>query len=240
MAFKRETLAPMMALIFASCVCILFVLGRIVWTGNYRYIYLAWNLILAWIPLLLALVAEDRFAGKAGGDWRFGALAVSWLVFFPNAPYIFTDLIHLTGFFQTHVWVDLTIILSCALTGFVLGFVSLFLMQGLVRRTWGSATSWVFIAAVAGLSSFGVCLGRFMRFNSWDVLFQPLSLYHHIGGWFAHPVGQRISLGFGLLFAIFTFTAYLMLYGLTQLQPSPALARVSPNTPPRPLAPAGA
>ena len=225
-------MAPMLALSFATGVCALLVATRVAWTGNYRYLFLGWNLFLAWVPVFLALLAQERFQADAveGRSWHFAALAGVWLLFFPNAPYIFTDLIHLTGYFSAHFWVDMTLILCCALTGFVLGFVSLFVMHGLVKRRLGSLAGWAFVAGVAVVSSFGVCLGRFMRFNSWDVLFQPIKLYHHIGGWFTDPVGQRLSLGFGALFAAFTFIAYLMLYALTHLQHyQPAVAGAKPD-----------
>ena len=208
---------PVLAMSFASGVCVLLVAARVAWTTNYRYIFLVWNLMLAWLPLLFALLAEEQFQVRAGRTWRFAGLAAAWLLFFPNAPYIFTDLIHLTGYFSTHFWVDLTSILCCALTGFMLGFVSLFMMQGLVRQRFGALVGWGFIAAVAGLSSFGVCLGRFMRFNSWDILCKPLKLYHHLGGWLTDPWGQKFSLGFAGLFAAFIFITYLMLYALTHL-----------------------
>ena len=224
-ALKRETAAPMLALSFASAVCIAMVAARVAWTGNYRYVFLAWNLFLAWLPLVFALLAQERFQMGVARQWRFGLLATSWLLFFPNAPYIFTDLFHLTTNFRTHFWVDLALILCCALTGFILGFVSLFVMQGMVKRAFGALASWLFIAGVAALSSFGVCLGRFMRFNSWDVLFKPMKLYQGIGIWVADPLAHPMTFGFGALFAAFVFIAYLMLYALTQLQHAqPAVA----------------
>jgi uncharacterized membrane protein len=224
-ALKRETAAPMLALSFASAVCLVMVAARVAWTSNYRYCFLAWNLFLAWLPLVFALLAQERFQTGAVRDWRFRFLATAWLLFFPNAPYIFTDLFHLTTNFRTHFWVDLTLILCCALTGFVLGFVSLFVMQGMVKRVFGGLASWLFIAGVAALSSFGVCLGRFMRFNSWDILFKPVKLYQGIGIWVADPLAHPMTFGFAALFAAFVFIAYLMLYALTQLQHAqPAVA----------------
>ena len=215
---RPETALPMLALAFASAVCLGLVFARIVWTGNIRYGFLAWNLFLAWLPLALALLAHERFQQAAAGDWRFAGLAGAWLLFFPNAPYIFTDLIHLTAGFSGHFWVDLVLILSCALTGLVLGFVSLYLMQGLVKRMLGGAASWLFIAGVAGLSGFGVWLGRFLRFNSWDVLCRPAELCSGLGFWVANPLGHRASLAFPALFGIFLFITYLMLYALTHLR----------------------
>jgi uncharacterized membrane protein len=210
----------MLALTFASAVNLALVFARIIWTGNIKYGFLIWNLFLAWLPLVFALLACDQSRHAAKPNWRFRALAGVWLLLFPNAPYIFTDLIHLTTHFYRHFWVDMVLILSCALTGLILGFVSLYLMQSLVRQRFGRATSWVFIAAVAGLSGVGIYLGRFLRFNSWDVLLRPVTLYHSLGQWADEPLKHPAPLALPVLFATFLFLAYVMLYALTHLQPT--------------------
>ena len=221
-ALKRETVMPMLALTFASAACVTLVFGRILSTHNVRYCFLVWNLFLAWLPLVFALLAADKFKTASARNGHFLGLAGAWLLFFPNAPYIFTDLIHLRTFYYGHFWVDLTLILLCALTGLVLGFVSLYLMQSVVERMLGRPASWLFIAAVAALSGFGIYLGRFMRFNSWDVVFRPVQLYRGIGNWVADPLANGNSLMFPVLFGAFLFVSYLMLYALTHLRPAPA------------------
>ena len=220
LAFRRETAMPVLALTFASAASVAVVFARILSTGNLRYSFLVWNLFLAWLPLILALLACETYQHASGRNWQFASLAGAWLLFFPNAPYIFTDLIHLTTRFYGHFWVDLTLILFCAITGLVLGFVSLYLMQSVVERMFGRPASWLFIAAVAALSGFGIYLGRFMRFNSWDVLFRPRQVYHGIGNWVADPLANATSLAFPILFGAFLFVSYLMLYALTHLRPA--------------------
>jgi uncharacterized membrane protein len=93
-------------------------------------------------------------------------------------------------------------------------------MQSVVERMLGRAASWLFVAAVAGLTGFGIYLGRFLRFNSWDVVFKPRQVYHGIGSWVADPLANSTSLAFPLLFGTFVFITYLMLYALTHLQPA--------------------
>jgi uncharacterized membrane protein len=93
-------------------------------------------------------------------------------------------------------------------------------MQSVVEQMLGRAASWLFIAVVAALSGFGIYLGRFMRFNSWDVVFKPREVYHGIGSWVADPFAHSHSLAFPLLFGTFVFITYLMLYALTHLQPA--------------------
>lgn len=223
LAFKRETAMAVLALLLASGVSVALVAARILYSGRWHYGFLAWNLFLAWVPLGFALVACDTYQGRAQGNWRFWGFAGAWLLFFPNAPYIFTDIIHLTrgyGYF----WVDLVLVLLCALTGLVLGFVSLFLMQSVVRRMLGQAASWLFIAMVAGLSGFGIYLGRVLRFNSWDVVLKPFALSRGIGQWATDPLGHPSSVAFPILFGTFLFIAYVMLYALTHLQQVQPLA----------------
>ena len=217
-AFRRETAMPMLALTFASAVCVALVFARIAWTGRLRYLFLVGNLFLAWMPLFFAFLACEKRQNNAGWNWRFLGAALAWLLFLPNAPYIFTDLIHLNRNSYTHFWVDLALILCCALTGLVLGFLSLYLMQTLVRNLFGKWWSWLFIGAVAGLSGLGISIGRFLRFNSWDVVVRPIKLYQGVGQWLTEPLANATSLAFGVLFAAFFFIAYIMLYALTHLQ----------------------
>ncbi|HPC62625.1 MAG TPA: DUF1361 domain-containing protein [Verrucomicrobiota bacterium] len=229
MAGRRETLWPMLGLSLATAASVGLVTARVIHTGNLRYTFLLWNLFLAWLPLILALGACGAYhrAGQAAPwrrNWTFLGLGGAWLLFFPNAPYILTDVIHLTARFSRHFWVDLVLILLCAFTGLVLGFVSLYLMQSVVARVFGRVVSWLFIGVVAALSGFGVYLGRFLRFNSWDVIVKPKALWQGIGNWAADPFAHSTSYAFPLLFAIFLFVAYVMLYALThlqQLQPAP-------------------
>ena len=228
LAFRQETAKPMLALIFASGVAAALVLARMLWTGTGRDAFLLWNLFLAWLPLVFALLACDAYRSGQARNWRFFGLAGAWLLFFPNAPYIFTDVTHLTTRFHGQFWVDLVLILICALTGLVLGFVSLFIMQSVVSGMFGRVASWLFIAAVAGLSGIGIYLGRFLRFNSWDVVVKPLTLGRDLGHLAANPLSHAHSFVFPALFATFLFVAYLMLYALTHLQPAP-MAVAPPN-----------
>lgn len=217
--FKRGMAVPAAALVIASSVCVALVLARIAWTGHLRYGFLLWNLALAWMPLIFALFAWERFQNASARHWPFVGLAGAWLLFFPNAPYIFTDVIHLTTRFTHTFWVDLVLILLCALTGLVVGFLSLYLMQSIVARLAGQVAGWGFVALVAGLSGFGIYLGRFLRFNSWDVLLRPMKVYQGIGDWAANPLANSTTFVFPALFAAFLFLAYLMLYAFTHLQP---------------------
>ena len=216
---EHKPFAPQLALFLVSAIGVGLVALRVALSGRGQQLYLVWNLFLAWLPLLLAWrVQKLEQRGEARG-WSFWATASAWLLFFPNAPYIFTDLIHLTYRTRGHVWTDMTLILLFSMTGFLLGFLSLYLMQSLVARRFGWLAGWTFVAAVAGLSSFGIYLGRFLRWNSWDVLLNPVGLLRDVGDLAAHPSVHVRPVIFQLLFAVFVFLAYLMLYALTHLRP---------------------
>jgi uncharacterized membrane protein len=217
--FQRETIAPVLTLTFASGVCMALVFARIVTVGNIGYTFLIWNLFLAWLPLIFAQLLRERYVNGERRGWRLIGLGAAWLLFFPNAPYIFTDLVHLTTKFHGHFWADMVVILLCALTGLMLGFVSLYLMQSVIADRFGRVAGWLFIAGVAGLSGIGVFIGRFLRLNSWDVFLRPEKFYQHADNWMAAPFADATPYVFPPLFAVFLFIVYLMFYALTRLPP---------------------
>ena len=215
---QRRLAVPLIALFVTSAFGAALVAARIVWTGKLTSLYLIWNLFLAWLPLLFALKACGQEPGKTR-PWKLAACAAGWLLFFPNAPYIFTDLIHLTARHRATVWTDLVLIALFAVTGLVLGFLSLYLMQSLVVQRMGRAAGWLFVGVSAGLGSLGIYVGRFLRWNSWDPLVNPFDFARDVGGWLVQMLAHRHEALVPALFATFLFLAYAMLYALTHLNP---------------------
>jgi uncharacterized membrane protein len=166
------------ALLAASGLCVATVVFRNHHAGNTFYGFLVWNLALAWIPFVLALAAYAN--ARRGNDVATVALGVLWLLFFPNAPYLLTDFIHLQQSQTTPLWYDALMLASFAWTGLLLGFASLYLMQMIWQRAVGPVWSWLGVIGALALGSFGVYLGRFLRFNSWDALVRPRRIAHVI------------------------------------------------------------
>ena len=133
---------------------------------------LIWNLFLAWIPFVLSIVLYDRHRAGAR-PLSLVPLAALWLLFLPNAPYIVTDFKHLVASPVVPLWVDVVVLAAPAWTGMLLGFLSLYLVQAVVRQLAGPRVAWLAAVAVLGLSSFGIYLGRVLRWNSWDVIANP-------------------------------------------------------------------
>ena len=206
--------AVFVVLAVGTAMCIALVAGRSVYSHTHHFQFLVWNLFLAWIPLVLAALIY-RMAARRGGRVRFIVVpaAVVWLLFFPNAPYIVTDLVHL-GQFTDNVpsWFDVMLVTWFAWTGLLLGVVSLRLMHELVARARGATAGWAFVVLVTVAGSFGIYVGRFLRWNSWTVFQAPLPLVDT--GWdrVSQPDAGELMLGFGVLFALLFLFVYVTAY----------------------------
>jgi uncharacterized membrane protein len=159
---------------------------RIVYSNNLRYIFLMWNLFLAWIPFQLAVVLtlKPHFS-----KWKQYILLAGWLLFFPNALYIITDLVHLENSGNdVPVWFDVLLLFTSSVTGLLMAFISLYHVEVFIRRNITATHVNKIIAASIFLGSFGVYVGRFLRWNSWDILANPVSLLIEVMARFANPV----------------------------------------------------
>jgi uncharacterized membrane protein len=165
--FQRETLRPVLALAAVSAIAMGLVGTRMLLSQSLKHGYLVWNLFLAWLPLFFCLASVRTLRSHSARHWKFWALATAWLLFLPNAPYIFTDLTHLGPRNRGHFWVDLVLIVMTAWTASLIGFLSLYIMQTLVSRRYGWVTGWGFAVFVSGLVGLGIYIGRFLRWNSW-------------------------------------------------------------------------
>jgi uncharacterized membrane protein len=210
---RSRAILPVAALLAASAWCVLLIAVRKHEYGAAGYPYLVWNLTLAWIPLLVALVL---LAAYKRGARRLELLAVGavWLLFLPNAPYVLTDLIHLG---QQHRLFDSVILGSFAFTALALGFASLLLVQVVVTRLAGAALGWTVAVGSLFASSVGIYLGRVQRLNSWDVVQRPRTLWTLARLRLDDPFGNRYLIGFVLALCGFLTLAYLGLYGFTAL-----------------------
>lgn len=167
----RSLALIVLALLAASVISVGTLVAQIHATQDHRYSFLFWNLFLAWVPLVAAALAF-AFA-RRGADALVVILVAVWLLFFPNAPYVLTDFIHLQGNGPSPLWYDALMLSSFAWTALMLGFVSLHLVHAIIRQRAGTAVGWAVVVCVLGLASVGVYLGRFARFNSWDVVTRP-------------------------------------------------------------------
>lgn len=162
-----------------------------------------WNLFLASVPLIWS--AAFRSALERKHAFLAGTYFFLWLIFFPNAPYLLTDLIHLGERPNTPLWYLMAVLLFCAGTGTLLGYLSLLDIHTAIQRRWGKTIGWSVVTASLMLCGFGIYVGRFLRWNSWDALTNPLELLKSMAGQFIdagpfpHPIPVTLIFGIGLI-----------------------------------------
>jgi uncharacterized membrane protein len=204
------------AFVAASAWCVLLLRVREHAFGEARYGYLVWNLTLAWVPLVLAVLLVVAYSRRRPAV-ELVLVGAAWLVFLPNAPYVLTDFIHLGA---EHRQFDAILLASFAFTALALGFASLLLVQLVVTRAAGPAIGWVVALSSLLAASVGIYLGRILRLNSWDVVQRPGHLAEIVRGRLADPFGNRHLIGFVVLLCVFQTLAYCGLYGFTALAAS--------------------
>lgn len=213
------------ALFAASLGCILMLGLRALGTGSVRYGFLAWNLFLAWIPYILSLVVlRISMSGRATPRIRVteAGIGLVWLFFYPNAPYILTDIIHvirapsdlslrsqvLTA--NGLLWYDIILSSVFAFIGNILGLISLIILSDTIRRRFTARMAWGFVGVATLLGGYGIYLGRFRGFNSWDIFGAPLAT---LRAGVANLFNLKAVL-FSIAFAFFIFLTYLAVWSL--------------------------
>jgi uncharacterized membrane protein len=211
---SRRRLAVVLSLGLLTALAVGMIVARRAYTGEPTYANLIWNLTLAWIPLLLALFVYDA-ARRGRPRWVVWTGAAAWLLFFPNAPYLMTDFQLLRDWTAAPVWYDVALLSAAAWTGLTLGFASLYLMHVVARRTAPALVVWLGVAGVLALTSFGIYLGRFERWNSWDVVSRPGPLLSSIADRVTNPDPR--TAGVTLVFTAFLALAYAVFYSVVRL-----------------------
>ncbi|SHJ92820.1 Uncharacterized membrane protein [Clostridium cavendishii DSM 21758] len=217
-----EIIGIYLFLSFSGCVMLLF---RKIIFGSIGYKFLIWNLFLAWIPLIFSIIIGYTYAFYKQNIFRkiyLLILGVVWVVFYPNSPYIVTDFIHLSGieyYFRNLgysmnfiLWYDFIMIALFILTGFLLGFISLYMIQMLLIDKFNKCIGWLFVVFIMFLSSFGIYLGRFVRWNSWDIVVKPTTVINSIFG-----SSKNYAIEFTISFGFFLILIYFALYYLTNM-----------------------
>ncbi|ANF53090.1 hypothetical protein A0O34_06035 [Chryseobacterium glaciei] len=172
------------------------------------FLFLNWNLFLAWIPFVISSILVI-FSIRSKVALAFAIIV--WILFFPNSPYILTDLFHLKARSSVPIWYDLIVILSYAWTGLMCGFISLMDIEKMLSSYFKRTTISIIAVLFLFLSSFGVYLGRFLRWNSWDVLNNPFGLFNDIAVRFIYPLEHSKTWGVTILMGIMLNFMYFML-----------------------------
>jgi uncharacterized membrane protein len=183
-------------------------LFRILYTHSFEFLFLSWNLFLASIPWFISsIIILKKLQGK---KFLLVIMILSWVIFFPNSPYILTDLFHLGMSSKAPIWYDLILILSFAWAGLLFGFVSLMDIEKVLENYVGKGKTTFITIGFLFLSGFGIYIGRYLRWNSWDIILSPFALSSDILSKISHPIyysrAWGLTLFIGLLLNLIYFS----------------------------------
>ena len=187
---------------------------RVYFSHTTYYGFLLWNLFLAFIPFGISNLLV-HYQGKHRSQRHSTLINIvwwllfgAWLLFFPNAPYLITDIIHLSPRHRVPLWYDAALLFIAALTGLWAGCLSLLQMEGLWLQRFPKINANLFVIGVLLLCGFGIYLGRVMRFNSWDVINNPIGLASVILKRLSLPWQHLRTWSVTLLFAAILWAGY--------------------------------
>jgi uncharacterized membrane protein len=176
------------------------IVARFFFANDFYYGFLLWNLFLAAIPLVISQFIARR---RIGNKLVLIVMVYVWLLFLPNAPYIITDMVHLYYRAPVPFWYDMLLILLTSMNGLIMGYISIGQVELLlIKHQKKSCQLYVRIFLLLAMS-YGVYIGRYLRFNSWDAFIRPIEL----GSGMFHSIHTE-TVGFVLIFGFINFVLY--------------------------------
>jgi uncharacterized membrane protein len=190
-----------------TLLCFTLSVFRSIYSGTRFFFFLNSNLFLAFIPWALTSISMIKPVIQKSKIIVFLILGF-WMLFFPNAPYILTDLFYLRRQTTMPIWFDLVMILSFAWTGLLFGFLSLWDIERILvkklKRHFVTAISIILLF----IGSFGIYLGRYLRWNSWDVITEPIKIIYDISDRVLNPFGHLGTWGMTFFMGLFLNIIY--------------------------------
>jgi len=189
---------------FSISFTVLLIAFRVLHFGAYSYLFLTLNLFLAWIPLLLSSLLRPDQKG-----WAQCVIFFGWLIFFPNSFYLITDLVHLRERPGVPYWFDILLVFSAVLNGVLIGYVSFIKIEKHITLKFSKEKTTVIMMACLFLCSFGIYIGRVLRWNSWDVIANPAGLGSDIAYMVIHPFRNSVTWIMTVVLTLFFGVFYL-------------------------------
>jgi uncharacterized membrane protein len=195
-----------LGLILISTLLVSYIVIRIIFTGGLSKVFLVWNLFLAWIPIILIYFTSE----KTKKVW-LPIILILWIMFFPNTPYLITDLKHLNHSLPfIEYWLDLFILSITSLLGFLLTVFAIFQIKNKLSYFIPKKLTSIFIIFIIIVSGFGVFLGRFERLNSWHIITNTKEVFNTTINVLKTIVNEPKNLIFVLLFSLTIGFLYLI------------------------------
>jgi uncharacterized membrane protein len=180
-------------------------------SGTMQYDFLIWNLFLAWVPLVFAWLLYARTPKGLVWSWANFGLFAAWLAFLPNAFYLVTDFIHLRRTSQVDILFDIILFSTYAFCGIILGITALYVVHVRTIKRFGVSAHYLPVIVLL-LCGFAIYLGRYLRWNSWDIITNPLGLLFDVSSSVIDPTNHPLTFGTTLLFYGFLGLIYLVVW----------------------------
>lgn len=189
---------------------------RVIATDSNRYWFLFWNLLLAWVPVLLAWLLLKKLQKQSWTSITPILLTISWLAFLPNSFYLMSDLIHLHSAGDIGILFDAVLFLSCIWNGVVAGILSMVWVHKALLKRFSTSTAEIIMCAVMLLVSFAIYLGRSLRWNSWDLVANPAGLLFDVSERVINPLDHPQVFVTTFTFFILIGSMYLVIWNFLQ------------------------
>ena len=212
---KQTTKTPqrlIASLVAMSLIGVGLLIIRVVGSDSTRYIFMIWNLLLAFIAPLLAWWLIERLKKHRWSQPKQLLITTAWLLFLPNSFYVLTDFVHLRETFEASLVYDIVMFTSFAISGLILGYLSLFLVHEALIKRLGQKTAWQIISLVLFICSFAIYLGRFTRWNTWDVLLKPAGLLFDISDRVVNPIAHAETYQTTLILFVLLTSVYWVIW----------------------------
>ena len=181
---------------------------RIILFKDTHFLYILWNIFLAFIPFFISSFLLSRTSKDTILRPLFVAGFIVWFIFLPNAPYVITDFIHLGRIHSVPVMYDAFLLFASAWVSLFFGLTSLVQMKKMLTLKFPQKITDIIILITILFTSFGVYLGRYLRFNSWDLFISHNSIITSVWKIFAQSNNYANVYGYTALFFVFIYTAY--------------------------------
>lgn len=205
-------------IILTNLVSVLFFVLRLIGAENFRYWFMLWNLVLAWIAPLLAWALVKQLQKQPWKNWGSILLTLLWIGFLPNSFYMVSDLIHVQQTGEVSIIFDTVLFTSFIFNGFIAGYLGTFLVHRELLKRFSAKRAYAIIVSIFALSSYAIYLGRVLRWNTWDAMFHPAGLLFDISdnilNPLSHPQAFVITASFTLLISTFYLLAFELLRAL--------------------------
>ncbi len=197
---SRKPLIKLFSVLTLGCVAL--IVTRLFMHADRTFLFLLWNFFLAMIPLMISsMMMEMNNSNRKG--YSLLAAGIVWMLFFPNAPYMLTDFIHLTCSSEYYLSLDILTLSWFAVSALLAALISLNDVSRILLSRYRQKRVTIMILGLSMLTGFGIYLGRYLRFNSWDVLHKPDTIFWQVAERIVnptlHPRTWMVTVGFGML-----------------------------------------